>query len=47
MAEEHTPWKRAWYLFLVAAMSAGYFIYAMAIGLWELIKKPFNKNDNL
>lgn len=43
MAEEHTFWKRAWYLLAVAVMSIGYFIAAIGIGLWELIKTPFNK----
>jgi len=36
-------WKKAWYLLLVAVMSVGYFIAAIAVGLWELIKIPFNK----
>jgi len=35
--------KRAWHFSLVAVMSVGYFIAAIAIGLWELIKSPFNK----
>jgi hypothetical protein len=43
MAEDHSFWKRAWYLILVGAMGAAYFVHAVAVGVWELIKKPFVK----
>jgi len=39
VAEEHTFWKRIWYLTLVGVMGAGYFIYAIAMGIWEWITK--------
>jgi uncharacterized membrane protein len=43
VAEEHSFWGRVWYLLLVAVMGAAYFISAIAVGVWELIKAPFKK----
>jgi len=38
MAEDHTFFKRVWYLILVAAYSIAYFFYAIFGGAYEWIK---------
>lgn len=43
MNEKHGFWGRAWHLFLVVVMSVAYFVSAIGVGVWELIKQPFNK----
>jgi hypothetical protein len=45
MAEDHSFWKRAWHLLMVAGLGAAYFVQAILVGLWHLIKTPFNKNE--
>jgi hypothetical protein len=38
-------WKKAWYLFLIVVYSVGYFVYAVASGIWGWAKEMFSEKD--
>lgn len=38
MEKEEGILKQAYYMFLLVTLSVGYFIYAIAEGLWGLVK---------
>ena len=43
MPEDHSFFKRAWYIAQVFALGALYFVYAVIVGIWEYLKGIFKK----